>query len=274
MIDKNYHTHMKYCNHAIGDVRDYVLFAKEHGYVELGMSDHAPIPPDSMTKEEWDYNYCGENMTLDTFEIYLKDIEKCQKEFDGIIVYKALESEYLSDFKDFYKSLRERLDYMIFGVHFFKYNNKIISTYDGVNYDNVLGYLEAAKEGMESGLFEYLAHPDLFYFEYKDKNGNHTFDDRCELVTRKIIECAIKNDVYIEINANGLKFSKDVNDNKNYRYPVYQFWNIAKEYKDLKVIIGADAHDPKLLDSEWIRKVIEFADELGIKLQDRLVLNK
>ncbi len=269
MIKTNYHTHMKYCNHAKGDVRDYVLAGIEYGYIELGMSDHAPIPLNSMTDEEWKSNYCGENMSLDTFEIYLKDIEKCQSEFKNINIYKGLESEYLEEYDMHYKYLRSKLDYMILGIHFYKYNGRVINTYIDCNYDTIEGYLENAIRGMESGLFNYLAHPELFFFDYKDKDGNHTFDSRCEMVTRKIIECAIKNNIYLEMNANGLKFSK-VEDKENWKYPYSKFWEIAKEYKDLKVIIGVDAHDPILLNSPWINMVEDMAKSLKIKVVEKM----
>ena len=269
MIKTNYHTHMKYCNHAVGDVRDYVEKAIEYGYSELGMSDHAPIPVNSMTKEEWHSNYCNENMSLDTFNIYLNDIEKCQKEFSNIKIYKGLESEFLEDYIDHYKYLRSKLDYMILGIHFYKYKGRIINTYEDCNYDTIDGYLDNAIHGMESGLFNYLAHPELFFFEYKDKNGKHTFDDKCVEVTKKIIECAIKNNIYLEMNTNGLKFSNEA-DKDNWRYPYSKFWAIAAKYKDLKVIVGVDAHNPVLLNSPWIKKVLDMAEEYNIKLVEKM----
>ena len=74
MLKNNYHTHMKYCNHATGDTVDYVNKAIQLGFSELGMSDHAPIPLNhGMTKKEWEENYCYENMTLDIFDKYLSE---------------------------------------------------------------------------------------------------------------------------------------------------------------------------------------------------------
>ena len=272
MIKYNYHTHMKYCNHAVGEVSDYIEEAIKLGYKELGMSDHAPIPLNSMSDIDWKRLYCEENMSLNTFNIYLNDIENCQNKYKNIKIYKGLESEYLLGFDDHYKSLKKRLDYMILGIHFYNYEDKIIDTYAECNYDNVLGYLDTAIKGMESGLFNYLAHPELFFFEYKDKNGNHTFDDRCEYVTRRIIECAIKNNIYIEMNANGLKFTKNIDDIYEWKYPSIYFWSIAKEYKDLKVIIGVDAHNPVLLGSDWIKMTEELANNIGIKLVEKMEL--
>ena len=269
MIKRNYHTHMKYCNHAVGDVKDYVEKAIEYGYLELGMSDHAPIPLNSMTKEEWDKNYCGQNMTLDTFDIYLKDIEECQKKYKNINILKALESEYLIGYEEHYIKLREKLDYMVLGIHFYKYDGKVIDTYNECNYNNIDGYLECAIKAIDSKLFKYIGHPDLFYYHYLDKNGEHKFDEKCEYVSRRIIEYAINNNIYLEINANGIRFA-NCNDMYKYKYPNVNFWKIASEYKDLNVIIGADAHDPKLLKSEWIEYAIEFAKNLGIKVVDKM----
>ena len=39
----NFHTHHKLCGHAGGTAEDYVLEAVEHGFEELGFSDHAPF---------------------------------------------------------------------------------------------------------------------------------------------------------------------------------------------------------------------------------------
>ena len=270
MIKRNYHTHMKYCNHAIGEVEDYVLSAIKNKYVELGMSDHAPIYKNAFNDDDWNRLYCYENMTLETFDKYLKDIEYCQNKYKEIHILKALESEYIDEYYDYYKELKDKLDYMILGIHFYKYNGKFIDTYNDLDYSNIDGYLDIAIKGMESGLFKYLAHPDLFFISYKDKNGNHVFDDKCKEISKSIIECAIKNDIYLELNVNGLKFSKDRNNNKSWKYPLYDFWNIAKDYKDLKVIIGVDCHDPILLGSDNIRLVEEFKDELGIKVLDKL----
>ena len=135
MLKYNYHTHMKYCNHAKGDVIDYVKEAHSLGYIELGMSDHAPIPLNSMTKEEWEHNYCSENMTLEIFEKYLDEIEDAQEKFKDMKVFKGLESEYLEDHNIWYQNLRNKLDYMILGLHFFKDpdTGKVLDTYQDMN---------------------------------------------------------------------------------------------------------------------------------------------
>jgi len=278
MFNNNYHTHMRYCNHATGDVIDYVKAAIKYGFNELGMSDHAPIPINHrMTEEEFKDNYCIENMSLETFNLYLKQIDDCRLLFPNIKIYKALESEYLYDNDEFYNNLRSKLDYMILGVHFYSYNGRIINTYSEVNYDTVKGYLENVRRAFETNMFKYFAHPDLFLFDYKDRFGKNTFDDTCKIITKELIDLSVKHDIYFEINCNGLKFAKDKNNRDLWRYPNVKFWQIVKEYQDnnpnkLKVIIGADSHNPEDLYNDNVKNVLKFVDDLGLKVENKLEL--
>ncbi|MDE6013685.1 MAG: PHP domain-containing protein [Anaeroplasmataceae bacterium] len=43
MIKANYHTHLVYCNHAVGHAEDYIQEALKHHFVEIGITDHAPV---------------------------------------------------------------------------------------------------------------------------------------------------------------------------------------------------------------------------------------
>lgn len=275
MLKNNYHTHTKYCGHAKGDVKDYVLEAYNLGMKELGMSDHAPIPYNhGMTEAEYQENYCYENMDMATFDKYLKDIDDINGKYD-IKLYKACEAEYLYNNDDFYKELRNKLDYMILGIHFFNGNNCVLDTYKDVNYSNVDYYYETAKRAIETGLYSYFAHPDLYLFDYKSINGKNEFDLKAKEICLKLIDLCVKNDIYFEINANGIKYAIDKNDRKLWRYPNIEFFKVVKEYMDknpnkLKLVIGADAHEPKALNNENVEKVLEFVSDLGLKIYEKI----
>lgn len=128
---------------------------------------------------------------------------------------------------------------------------------------------------METGIFNCLVHPDLFYFQYKDENGNHTFDCHCKKVTRMLVEAAIKNNVYLEVNANGPANSRKygVNDS-DWLYPLKEFWTIAKEYKDLKIVIGADSHNPENLWNQDVADVEAFTKELELNISNFMEITK
>ena len=275
MLKNNYHTHTKYCGHAKGDVEDYVKEAVNLNMEELGISDHAPIPLNhGMTKEEWEENYCYENMDINTFDNLLKEIDNLKSKYN-IKLYKACESEYLYNNDDWYKELRSKLDYMILGIHFFNGEGRVLDTYKDINYKNVDCYYECAKRAIETGLFDYLAHPDLYLFDYKSINGKNEFDDKAKGICLKLIDLCVKHDIYFEINTNGLKYSKDKNNRELWLYPNIEFFNVVKEYMDknpnkLKLIIGADAHKPKALGNDNVKAVLEMVKDLKLDVLNKM----
>ena len=38
----NYHTHNRWCKHAVGEIEDYVKVALDENFVELAITDHVP----------------------------------------------------------------------------------------------------------------------------------------------------------------------------------------------------------------------------------------
>lgn len=275
MLKNNYHTHTKYCGHAKGDVEDYVKEAVNLNMEELGISDHAPIPLNhGMTKEEWEENYCYENMDINTFDNLLKEIDNLKSKYN-IKLYKACESEYLYNNDDWYKELRSKLDYMILGIHFFNGEGRVLDTYKDITYKNVDCYYECAKRAIETGLFDYLAHPDLYLFDYKSINGRNEFDDKAKEICLKLIDLCVKHDIYFEINTNGLKYSKDKNNRDLWLYPNIEFFKVVKEYMDknpnkLKLIIGADAHEPKALGNDNVKAVLEMVKDLKLDVLNKM----
>ena len=197
MRKTNYHTHTVLCGHAVGRVEDYIKKAIELNMEEIGMSDHNPVPEYLMSERDRKYNWCDQFMSINEFESnYLKELDDCINKYqDKIKIYKGLECEYLPSKKEYYEFLKSKLDYLALGLHYYVLNDKILNTYDDCYYDTVDGYFQTAFEALNSGLFRIMVHPDLFFFNYKDKNGNVTFDDKLKKYSRMLIECAIKNNV-------------------------------------------------------------------------------
>ena len=267
----NYHTHLKLCRHAVGMCEDYVKVAIEAGYDILGMSDHGPIKPEFMTEEEFIFNWLDRQMTYDDFyNIYLPDCIKIKEKYkNDINFYIGVEIEYMYQHHSYYEELRKKLDYMNLAMHFYYHNGRIINTFEEVTYQDVYSYAENAKKAMETGLFAIMVHPDVYMYNYQSRDGSAVFDEECEKVAREIIECAIKNNVYLEINVGGL-FKVTANNEimGKYAYPRDEFWKIVSEYKDVKVVIGVDAHSPKQLVAEEIKMAYEFAKKHNIKIYD------
>lgn len=272
----NYHTHTKLCGHAVGMTEDYVKIAIEAGYDILGMSDHGPIKPEFMSPEDYEHNWLSRQMNYEMFfNIYLPNIEKAQEKYgDKIQILKGIEIEYLPQFRDYFVFLRTKLDYMNLAIHYFLHKGKIVNSFDDVTYENVYSYAIHAKEAMETGLYQILVHPDVYMCYYRSYDGSRTFDEECQKAARLIIESAIENNVYLEVNVGGIFKVTNANEQLgSYAYPRDEFWKIASEYSNLKVVIGVDAHNPDQLISEEIEMAFAFARKYNLNIVDHIEIN-
>lgn len=265
MLNKNYHTHLYLCNHATGDVFDYVKKAIDEKYEVIGISDHAPVMKEWFTDEEYKSLFLNENMKFDEFyDIYLKSIDEAILKYgDKIEILKGIESEYLPIYHEFYDELRYHLDYMILGMHYFLSDGKIIDTYKNINGHLAISYANEVKKALDTGLFNYLAHPDLYMIDYKSDKGDFVFDDDAKKAAEIILKACEDNDVLVEINCGGIRHTKLKKYKDEYLYPRTEFFELAKNY-NVKFIIGCDAHSVDELANENVKKAIEFCKKLGL----------
>ena len=156
----NYHTHTTRCMHATGDDEDYVLSAIKGGYRILGFSDHTP----------WKYrtDYVADmRMLPEELPGYVESLKTLREKYhDRIDIRIGLECEYFPQYIHWLKEQTKKyqLDYIIFGNHHYHTDEKF--PYFGHHTDSrdmLELYEESAIEGMESGLFSCLAHPDVVH---------------------------------------------------------------------------------------------------------------
>ena len=84
-------------------------------------------------------------------------------------------------------------------------------------------------------------------------------------------ESAIENNVYLEINVGGIfKVTSNSQILGQFAYPRDEFWKIVSEYKDVKVIVGVDAHTPSHLQREEIKLAYKFAEKHNIKVEEKV----
>ncbi|MBR2927776.1 MAG: histidinol-phosphatase [Oscillospiraceae bacterium] len=251
----NYHTHTMRCGHAAGSDEDYVLAAIEAGWKVLGFSDHAPWPYRS------GYTNLGVRMTTDMLKEYCASVRALQEKYKGRIrIYLGLECEYFPAYMDWLREQKEKLglDFLIFGNHFED------SDEDGIYYgaaplkEHALSYCKNALLGMETGLFSYFAHPDLFLMNYP------VFDETAKQVSETICRRALELHIPLEYNLQGQRL-EERGKAKGVGYPKRDFWEIAGKVGN-EVIIGMDAHSPDaLIDSERYNRAMEELRRLGVK---------
>ena len=257
----NYHSHTTRCMHARGAEEEYVLRAIEAGFDVLGFADHTCWPYKSDFVADM-------RMHISELDNYIATIRGLQAKYaDKIRIRCGLECE---AFPEFYPWLRQvkaekGLDYFILGNHY-DTNDENRGPYFGrcETPERVRRYMETTIAGMRTGLFLYLAHPDLFLHRYP------VFDETCEEASRAICAAAKELDMPLEYNLLGMKRNPDSRRRGFIGYTSDEFWNIAAETGN-RAIIGVDAHDPESLDCvalyELVRKKLE---DLGIEVVDGL----
>lgn len=220
----NYHTHTYHCRHADGTPEEYVKTAIENRLDVLGFSDHVPYPAK-------DGFVSGMRMPLSETGEYVAEINELKKLYsDKIDIYIGYEAEYYPNYFDaMLKNIGKfGYDYLILGQHF------IDSESDGFYSGNPCGeeqlkkYVDQVVEAMKTGLFLYVAHPDLIH--YSDNKAVY----RKEMT--RLCRASLDYDIPLEFNLLGFREKRF--------YPHSEFWRLVSEM-GCKTVIGWDAHSPK-----------------------------
>lgn len=255
----NYHTHCFYCQHAGGTVEDYAKEAVRCHFDILGMSDHLPYP-------HHDYGY---RMPMAEIWDYIGDVTEAQKKFRGkLALLLGFESEYLPAHRKYYEELltQYRVDYLIMGQHFFEDSLGFTNAYGLRGTDDCVRYARSVAEGLSTGYYSLLAHPDIV-----GVNGLK-WDRNMDEMTDIILESAVHYGVPLEINANGIRrgFTQD-SLGLHYMYPHFKFWEKAAAAK-VPTVVSADCHAPHLLYDNDVKRARKFAEEMGVNLVDTIEL--
>ena len=251
----NYHTHTFRCNHASGTEEEYVRNAIDRGIKVLGFSDHTPY-----VFEGDHYSYF--RMRPELLEDYVSSVLALREKYKyEIEIHLGVEIEYYPKYlSETLKMLREYpIEYLILGQHFV--GNEIGEPYCGRASDSeelLERYVDQCIEALRTGMFTYLAHPDLLFFV-----GD---DDVYRRHMQRLCVAAKELDIPLELNLLGLK------DGRN--YPNELFWKIAAA-EGCKAILGCDAHNPEALSDIIVEKQARaLAEKVGIEIIDTVELKK
>lgn len=244
-IEYNYHTHNYLCGHAVGTVSDYVKEAVKNGLKSIGISDHfahpARLPIPYMDEEQLK----GE---------YLPQFAAAEAEYGKQIrIFSGLEIEYFAGYDELYEKLLRSVDYLILGEHDFMHDGKIECAFFTDNKNSVMAYFDRLIEGLKTGYFSILAHPDvIFSHGYKpDAEALRKFED----VIRCCIDCGVK----AEINGQGAR--------NGCGYPTDYLLDICKKL-NAPVVVSADSHRPEALCDLYTKKLYCVAREIGLNIAE------
>ena len=251
----NFHTHTYLCKHAEGTPLDYVRKAASVGCSALGFSDHCPYPNDDM------WLYC--RMAAADIPLYKQLVDEAKAEA-SFPVYFGFECEWSPLHRSWFKDEllgKYGADYLVFGSHWFPLNGNLEYIAAVTEKRLLCKYIDFTIEGMRSGLYAFLAHPDLFLSEQT------VIDADCLACADALIDAANDLRMPLEINGYGLiksKIKRDYGD--DYHYPVSAFWERAAK-KNARIICNSDAHQIGQV-LEGVQNGIRYAESLGIRVLD------
>ncbi len=255
-----FHCHTYRCGHAEKDIEDYLTEVIKQGYKKFGISDHVFLPGIINPGMRGDYSLLTE---------YIDEYKRCKAIYGNQIeMYLGFECEYSSLYEKYYKSLlKDRgFDYLICGQHLGFDEGFIEHWYfsedQEINEAGILRYRDELIEGMKSGLFLYIAHPDLFFIYCKEITPFY------EQITKEIIDAAIKYDIPIEVNINGFTWPRVKHGVAYFEYPCDYFWEQASK-TNVKIVYGGDFH--KLINvsrEDLYETTADFINRHNLKLTD------
>lgn len=260
MRKTNYHTHTERCKHAWGTDEEFVQAAIKGGFEVLGFSDHGCWKYDSDFKSHI-------RMEVSEFDEYYESISKLKEKYkDQIEILIGMECEYFPKYMDWLECFvkEKKLDYIIFANHYNETDE--IAEYNGRICGNnamLKKYVDGCIAGMSTGLYSYLAHPDLFM------RGREVFDDFARSESRRLCEWCKEHHVLMEYNLEGARMCHERNVSW---YPHREFWKIAAEVGN-DVIIGVDAHHAySLEDNPYYGEALKTLKELGMNVVTEIPL--
>ena len=239
----NYHTHTKRCGHASGTDREYIEAALSIGLTVLGFSDHMPWPGNV-------YGIEHSRMAFSELDDYFTSLTALQREYRGQIeIHIGFEAENFDRMPQQLRLLEDYpCEYMILGHHFSGICEN--GVYFGRPFSDpamLECYTASVIDGLRSGVFLYLAHPDLPCWT----GDPALFDSAAD----RICKVAKEENIPLEVNVLGRRTHRN--------YPSETFFRHAAA-NGCSLCIGLDAHAPEqFTEPGVIEEAMTFAESFG-----------
>lgn len=260
----NYHTHTVRSGHSQNNSDAEILeAAKKAGFTMLGFSEHIPNPGLVLPDE-------NNRMLLSEVDEYIASINDLKQKNPEMTILSGFEAEFDPMRESFLGEMRNKVDYMILGQHFVTRGTTKVSPNNNPNYP--IEYANMISKAMDSGIFDIVAHPDVF-MKFRDtmesEEAKKLFDENSILASQIICEKARDMGIPIEINFGNTEKNITLSDG-NLAYPHPTFWSIAKEIDGLQVLYGVDAHSLSAFENsrennEKISQITELVSDKIIK---------
>ena len=245
------HNHTKLCNHAEGEIDDYIKRAIEQNIDIYGFSDHAPM--------RFDPKY---RMDRDQADSYEKMIEEAKERYKGDIeILLGYEVDFLPNYLE-ERILSAPVDYLIGSVHFLPQNGDLwgfdnpefIGKWKSADVDEVYEkYFDAIEAMAKSGFFQIVGHLDLIkVFGHKPKKD-------IRLLAKKALAAIKKSGMAVEISSAGLR--KPVGEPYPSKELLEEIYALG-----IPVTFASDAHSPDQVGFKQ-QQIYQLAKSIGFSEQ-------
>ena len=256
----NYHTHTTRCGHADGTDEAYVLAALESGFDVLGFSDHVPWPYRS------GFTSPGVRMHVSALDGYLASVRELGQKYDGkITVLAGFECEHFPEYMGWLEDMasEKRLDYLILGNHYDQTDETGMHFGSSRTPEQLRRYVDSTVKGVQTGLFSYLAHPDLFMRHYGRVDADFT------AAAHDLCQACKGAGIPMEYN---LHMLHTYGTPERAGYPCEAFFDIVLS-EGVSVVIGVDAHAPReLLNTAYFDEAQHVLERFGALHIDQVAL--
>jgi len=229
----DYHIHTRYCRHATGSLAEYARAGLARGLDEICFTPHVPFPI-------YRPGFFGGRLRMDPEEFprYLEELEEARRAVPGITILSGIEADYVQGTEEYMSKFLSAwdFDFVLMSVHFVRAWPGDQWVYDLSAdrrpleriYDD---YLEAVREGIETGLFDCVAHFDLI------KQEGHPLIRTHQGQIERIIGLCRDRGMSAEVNVSGSR--KAISE-------PYPSWPIVRlmVQEGLPLVPGTDAHEP------------------------------
>jgi len=225
----DYHIHTTFCNHAYGEMEDYIERAIEIGLEEIGFAEHMPVMPEP--------HLC---ISYDDLPYYIERVKELSDRYkDKISIKLGAEMDMDLNRADEIENIIENFgfDYIIGSIHYLdgwpfdqkQYKEKFEKEDIDKIYEH---FFETIIKTARSGLYDIAGHLDnIKRFGYRPSGDLTQLYEQVASVMKKM-------DVAVEINTSGYDSpAEEV-------YPSPSFLTLLNQY-GVPVTFSSDSHRPE-----------------------------
>jgi histidinol-phosphatase (PHP family) len=229
----DYHMHTHYCRHATGGLADYARAAREKGITEICITPHIPLP--GFTPGVFNDRV---RMDIGEFGSYLEELERTRALFPDMTILSGIEADFIEGREEQLAEFlsRHSFDLVLMSVHFvggWPDGEWVFDfSLEGRTLARVYSdYFRSARKGIETGLFDCVAHLDLI-----KQPGRPVLETNAAEV-EGILALCMERGMSVEINTSGTR--KEIGE----AYPSDDIVRLMIEHR-VPLIVGSDAHAP------------------------------